>query len=150
MGFTDLGAFGGEDIRTPTLDALAMRGIRFTNFHGHISCGPSRATLISGATIHEAGLGTQVEIPAFRGARNYELKTPYRDGTTHVIFEPVDFIAKLAALLPKPRVNLTRYHGVFAPNSKHRVWVTPARRGNGNWKVAAGQDENTPAQPMWR
>ena len=39
MGFTDLGAFGGEDIRTPTLDALAMRSIRFTNFHGHISCG---------------------------------------------------------------------------------------------------------------
>ena len=29
----------------------------------------------------------------------------YRDGTTHVIFEPVDFIAKLAALVPRPRVN---------------------------------------------
>jgi hypothetical protein len=81
-----------------------------------------------------------------QGLVRYELKTPYRDGTTHVIFEPVDFIAKLAALVPKPRVNLTRYHGVFAPNSKHRVWVTPARRGKGNWKVAAGQDENTPAQ----
>ena len=38
---------------------------------------------------------------------------PYRDGTTHVIFEPVDFIAKLAALVPKPRVNLTRFHGVL-------------------------------------
>ncbi len=64
-----------------------------------------------------------------QGKVRYELKTPYRDGTTHVIFEPVDFIAKLAALIPKPRVNLTRFHGVFAPNSKHRVWVTPARRG---------------------
>jgi len=51
-----------------------------------------------------------------QGKVRYELKTPYRDGTTHVIFEPVDFIAKLAALVPKPRVNLTRYHGVFAPN----------------------------------
>jgi len=50
----------------------------------------------------------------------YELKTPYRDGTTHVIFEPVDFIAKLAALVPRPRVNLTRFHSVFARNSKHR------------------------------
>ena len=50
------------------------------------------------------------------------------------------------ALVPKPRVNLTRYHGVFAPNSKHRVWVTPARRGKGNWKVAADQEEKTPAQ----
>jgi transposase len=45
-----------------------------------------------------------------------QLKTPYRDGTTHVIFEPLDFIARLAALAPKPRVNLTRFHGVFAPN----------------------------------
>jgi hypothetical protein len=59
----------------------------------------------------------------------YELKTPYRDGTTHVIFEPVDLIAKLAALIPRPRVNLARFHGVFAPNSKHRVWMTPAKRG---------------------
>ncbi len=37
-----------------------------------------------------------------------ELKTPYRDGTAHVIFEPLGFIARLAALVPKPRVNLTR------------------------------------------
>lgn len=36
------------------------------------------------------------------------------DGTTHVIFEPLDVITKLAALVPKPRVNLTRFHGVFA------------------------------------
>jgi hypothetical protein len=39
----------------------------------------------------------------------YTLKTPYRDGTTHVMFEPLDFIARLAALVPKPRVHLTRY-----------------------------------------
>ena len=42
------------------------------------------------------------------------LKTPYSDGTTHVLFEPLDFIARLAALVPRPRVNLTRFHGVFA------------------------------------
>jgi len=35
------------------------------------------------------------------------------NGTTHVIFEPEDFIARLAALVPKPRAHLTRYHGVF-------------------------------------
>ncbi len=53
----------------------------------------------------------------------------HRDGTTHVIFEPLDFIAKLSALIPKPRVNLTRFHGVFAPNSKWRAQVTPSKRG---------------------
>ena len=62
---------------------------------------------------------------------SYPLKTPYRDGTTHVIFEPLGFIARLAALVPKPRVNLTRFHGVFAPNSRYRARVTPARRGRG-------------------
>jgi len=30
---------------------------------------------------------------------------------------PLDFIARLATLVPKPRVNLTRFHGVFTPNS---------------------------------
>ena len=81
-----------------------------------------------------------------QGKVRYELKTPYRDGTTHVIFEPVDFIAKLAALVPKPRVNLTRFHGVFAPNSKHRALVTPAKRGKGRQEVAEDQDEKTPVQ----
>ncbi len=77
----------------------------------------------------------------------YQLKTPYSDGTTHVIFEPLDFIAKLASLVPKPRVNLTRFHGVFVgvphhPNSKHRILVTPSRRGKGGQKDS-GQ-EKTP------
>ncbi len=55
-----------------------------------------------------------------QGKVRYELKTPYSDDNTHAIFEPVDFIARLAALVPKPRVNLTRYHGVFAPNNRFR------------------------------
>ncbi len=54
---------------------------------------------------------------------------PYRDSTTHIIFEPLDFMAKLAALVPKPRANLMRYHGVLAPNRKQRIYVTPAKRG---------------------
>jgi hypothetical protein len=37
-----------------------------------------------------------------------------------VIFEPLDFIAWLATLVPKSRFNLTRFRDVFAPNSKHR------------------------------
>ncbi len=52
------------------------------------------------------------------------------NGTTPVIFEAVDFIAKLVALLLKPRVNLS-FHGVFAPNSKHWIHVTAAKRGRG-------------------
>jgi hypothetical protein len=53
---------------------------------------------------------------------------PYRDGTTHVIFEPEDFIARLAALVPKPRAHLTRYHGVLAPASPDRARIVPRLR----------------------
>ena len=66
------------------------------------------------------------------GKIRYLLKTPCRDGTTHVIFEPLDFIARLAALAPEPRVNLTRCHGVFAANSQHRIQVIPRKRGKGS------------------
>lgn len=62
------------------------------------------------------------------GHVRYTLKTPYRDGTTHVIFEPEDFIARLAALVPKPRAHLTRYHGVFAPASPDRAQIVPSAR----------------------
>jgi hypothetical protein len=76
------------------------------------------------------------------GNIRYQLKTPYKDGTTHVIFEPLDFIARLAALVPKPRVNLTRFHGVFAPNSKHRALVTPSKRGKGNKPKGADETQD--------
>jgi hypothetical protein len=81
------------------------------------------------------------------GHVRYELKTPYRDGTTHVLFEPMDFIARLVALVPKPRVNLTRFHGVFAPNSAHRAQVTPAKRAKGNKaRTADAPEDTTPAE----
>ena len=81
------------------------------------------------------------------GNVRYQLKTPYRDGTTHVMFEPLDFIARLAALVPKPRVNLTRFHGVFAPNSTYRARVTPAKRGRGGRHArTADREERTPAE----
>ena len=65
----------------------------------------------------------------------YQLKTPYCDGTTgdrrnHVIFTPLDFMAKLAALVPKPRVNVTRLFGVFAPNSQYSMTITQEKRQN--------------------
>lgn len=71
----------------------------------------------------------------------YTLKTPYRDGTTQVAFEPIDFIARLAALVPKPRINLTRYHGVLAPNHALRAAITPAGRGKAGKHTANAQEK---------
>ncbi len=55
------------------------------------------------------------------------LKTPYDDGTSHVVLSPMEFMGRLAALVPKPRVNLTRFHGVFSPNSRLREYVVPTK-----------------------
>ena len=41
----------------------------------------------------------------------------------------MDFIAKLAALVPPPRAHLTRFYGVFAPNANLRAQLTPSGRG---------------------
>jgi hypothetical protein len=58
-----------------------------------------------------------------------------------VLFEPLDFIARLAALVPKPRVNLTRFDGVFSPNSRHRVIITPAKWNKIKNALPTGQDK---------
>jgi hypothetical protein len=68
---------------------------------------------------------------------------PYRDGTTHVFFEPIDFIGKLTALIPPPRINLTRFYGVFAPNSKLRAQVTVSKRGKNSPKLANKEDNQS-------
>ena len=56
----------------------------------------------------------------------YELKTPYRDGTTHIVMSPLEWMQRLAALVPRPRMHLIRYHGVLAPNAKWRSHIVPA------------------------
>jgi len=55
----------------------------------------------------------------------YRLRRPFRDGTVAIMFQPVEFVEKLAALVPRPRVHLTRYHGILAPNAKLRPAVVP-------------------------
>ena len=53
------------------------------------------------------------------------LKTPWKDGATHIVLEPLEFMQRLAALVPRPRLHLTRFHGVLAPNAKLRAKVVP-------------------------
>lgn len=77
------------------------------------------------------------------GQVRYELKSPYRDGTTHVFFSPIDLIGKLAALIPPPRLNLTRFFGVFAPNSNLRAQVTASQRGKNSPKLVNKEDSQS-------
>ena len=54
-----------------------------------------------------------------------KLKTPWRDGTTLLVMSPLEFMQRLAALVPRPRLHLIRYHGVLAPNARLRPLVVP-------------------------
>lgn len=53
------------------------------------------------------------------------LKKPFSDGTTHVVFTPMELIEKLVALIPQPRMHMVRFHGLLAPNSRLRSKVIP-------------------------
>jgi arylsulfatase/uncharacterized sulfatase len=55
LGFTDLAAYGSE-ISTPSIDALAQEGVRFTNYHTAANCAPARAMLLTGVDAHLAGV----------------------------------------------------------------------------------------------
>ncbi|MEQ1903188.1 MAG: sulfatase-like hydrolase/transferase [Pirellulaceae bacterium] len=65
----NIGCYGGE-IRTPQLDALAARGLRFTQFYNSARCCPTRASLLSGVYRHQAGVGLitgDSGLPGYRG-----------------------------------------------------------------------------------
>ena len=73
LGFSDVGSFGGE-IRTPSIDALAAAGQRFTNFYVSATCSPTRSMLMTGRDNHIAGLGNMYEktAPNQLGQPGYE------------------------------------------------------------------------------
>ena len=71
-----------------------------------------------------------------------KLKTAWRDGTTHLVMSPLEFMQRLAALVPRPRLHLIRFHGVLAPNSKLRASVVPVGPDKD-----AGASERTSSEP---
>ena len=70
MGYSDLGCYGSE-IPTPTLDKLANRGIRFTQFYNAARCCPTRASLMTGLFQHQAGIGHMTKEPGNNVSYDY-------------------------------------------------------------------------------
>ena len=56
MGFSDIGCYGGE-VKTPNIDRLGQRGVRFSQFYNTARCSPSRASLLTGLHPHQTGIG---------------------------------------------------------------------------------------------
>jgi hypothetical protein len=75
------------------------------------------------------------------------LKTPYRDGTTHIVMSPLEFMQRLAALVPRPRLHLRRFHGVLAPNAKLRSEIIPSAAVNTDDTSAEHGDAPPPSAP---
>lgn len=61
-----------------------------------------------------------------------QLKSPYQDGTTPIVRSPLEFMQRLAALVPRPRLHLIRFPGVLAPNAKLRPQLIPGRAVSAN------------------
>jgi hypothetical protein len=79
------------------------------------------------------------------GQVRLELRQPWRgDGTTDVVFDPVEFLGRLAVLVPRPRINLILYYGVLGPRAAWRPDVV--RRKTSEDGRDAGVKESATAQ----
>jgi hypothetical protein len=67
------------------------------------------------------------------------LKTPYSDGTSHLLFSGLEFVEKLAALVPPPRIHLTRFFGCLAPHAKIRSQVVPKKEADSEQPVVGAE-----------
>ena len=57
-----------------------------------------------------------------------ELKSEWSDGTRAMLFKPMEFIEKLIAIIPSPRIHQVRFYGILAPSATDRQKIVPAKR----------------------
>lgn len=77
-----------------------------------------------------------------------QMKRSWRDGTTGMVFEPLDFLAKLTALVPYPRTNILRFHGVYAPHSALRRAVVPHREETASHACRCGTSDDPTSRSL--
>jgi len=123
-----IGTLGFDNVH-PVLTGHLCAQITGFSLHAAVYCAPwERAKLeklvryVARPAVAEKRLTLQSN-----GDVIYKLKTKYSDGTTHLRFSGVEFIEKLAALVPPPRIHLIRFFGVLAPHSKIRAEVVPKK-----------------------
>ncbi len=90
VGFAQLGCFG-SDISTPTFDALAARGLRYTNFHTTALCSPTRACVLTGRNHHSVGMGRIIQLAT--GFPGYDARIPRSAGFLPEMLTPHGYAA---------------------------------------------------------
>jgi hypothetical protein len=80
----------------------------------------------------------------------YRFKRPWRDGTTHVVFTPLEMLERLSALVPAPHAHTVRYSGILAPAAKSRALIVPAGNSCSSAEDSAlsGAGESLGATPV--
>lgn len=140
-----LGALQAEDFESSLKGPLCATSVGFS-LHAAVYCAPwDRGKLeklcryISRPAVAEERLEMKPS-----GDIILKLKTKYSDGTTHLLFSGLEFVEKLAALVPQPRIHLTRYFGCLAPHAAIRSQIVPQRPDDGE---PEGQSEAASPQP---
>ncbi len=90
VGFAQLGCFG-SDIDTPVFDALAERGLRYTNFHTTALCSPTRACVLTGRNHHSVGMGRIIQLAT--GFPGYDARIPRSAGFLPEMLTPHGYAA---------------------------------------------------------
>jgi hypothetical protein len=83
-----------------------------------------------------------------RGVSKWCVHSAFKNGTTRVVMSPLEFMQRLAALVPRPRLHLIRFHGVPAPNAKLRREIVPTPPEQAT-DPASDHAQGAPARVSW-
>jgi arylsulfatase len=120
VGFAAPSTFGGV-IPTPTLDAVAQSGLRYTSFHTTALCSPTRAALLTGRNHHQVGFGTISELST--GYPGYNSIIPRETATVAAILQQNGYATAW-----------------FGKNHNVPPWEASAAGPFANWPVGMGFD----------
>jgi hypothetical protein len=130
-----IGSLGVSD--PPELTGPLCAAVAQFSLHANVYCAPEQRDKLEKLCRYVARPAVAEERLKLKGNGDVllRLKKPYSDGTSHLVFSPLEFLEKLAALVPPPRAHLTRFHGVLAPHSKLRCKVVPKGEAKQEGKV---------------
>lgn len=120
---------GAENRRVPRLTGPLCAEAAGFSLHAAVYCSPrqrKKLEMLCRYITRPAVAEERLELLP-TGDIRLKLKHPYSEGTTHLVFSGLEFIEKLAALVPPPRIHLTRFFGCLAPHAKIRSLIVPRK-----------------------
>jgi hypothetical protein len=136
----------GRALSGPRAGQQAVRLVGLENEHGNEETSSPRCVNVNGVGLHantvipahdrmrlerlirymgRPPIALERLKPLSDGRLLYRLKKQWRDGTSKIIFQPLELMERLAALVPAPRFNMIRYSGVLAPSAAWRRIIVP-------------------------